>query len=160
MTAAAEKKTHPAQQLIAGGVAGFVEATSCHWIDTIKTRMQLRRQTTSVEKVVVKMRNSLVEPALRFHHSLQEPKPLAAVQHEPLLRMSTASLSSANSSNTHTSITVHPRTVQATLGPIGTARRIIEREGVLALYKVGYLIDVKVFSCLFVCLFIYLFSCS
>jgi hypothetical protein len=31
---------------------------------------------------------------------------------------------------------MHPRTVQAPLGPIGTARRIVEREGFFALYKV------------------------
>ncbi|KAL7430359.1 hypothetical protein ACHAXM_002158 [Skeletonema potamos] len=76
-TATTPKKKKPIQHLIAGGTAGFVESSICHPLDTIKTRMQLRRQTTnrkSVQKI-------------------------------------------------------------ATLGPFGTARRIIQREGPLALYK-------------------------
>ena len=103
--------------------------------------MQLRRQSTSVEKVVVKMRDSLMEPALRLQHSLQEPLPAA---HEPGLHL-------PKTATTH--ITMHPHTVQAPLGPIGTARRIIEREGVFALYKgltaVWY---VGVLMCVCVCI--------
>ncbi len=30
--------------LVAGGTAGFIESSICHPLDTIKTRMQLRRQ--------------------------------------------------------------------------------------------------------------------
>lgn len=40
------KKKPPIQHLIAGGTAGFVESSICHPLDTIKTRMQLRRQNT------------------------------------------------------------------------------------------------------------------
>ncbi|EED88517.1 succinate/fumarate mitochondrial transporter, partial [Thalassiosira pseudonana CCMP1335] len=71
------KKKKPIQHLLAGGTAGFVESSICHPLDTIKTRMQLRRQTTH-RKVIEKV---------------------------------------------------------APLGPFGTARRIIQREGPLALYK-------------------------
>ncbi|WFD03897.1 Mitochondrial succinate-fumarate transporter [Malassezia obtusa] len=37
-------KTSAATQLIAGGVAGFAEACTCHPLDTIKVRMQLSRR--------------------------------------------------------------------------------------------------------------------
>lgn len=126
---AGNKKKHPLHHLVAGGCAGLVESSICHPLDTIKTRMQLRRQTTSVEKVVVKMRNSLVEPALRLQHSMQEPRILKAAGgiHEPGLHIGRHASS--------TSVTVHPHTVRAPLGPIGTARRIVEREGFTALYK-------------------------
>lgn len=143
-----EKKKHPAQHLIAGGCSGLVESSCCHWIDTIKTRMQLRRQTTSVEKVVVKMRNSMMEPALRLKHSLQEPMLKPAGVHEPGLHLGGATATAAKQAVTRTSnITLHPHTVQAPLGPIGTARRIIEREGVLALYKVSLLIGYQLSNC-------------
>jgi solute carrier family 25 (mitochondrial citrate transporter), member 1 len=109
--------------------------------------MQLRKNPRNVEQVVVKMRNSLMEPALRLKHSLQEPvmyKPFA----DPGLRLSavTASVTSATaqtvpaaSSTTATHLssvtTVHGGAVTAPLGPIGTAKRIVQREGFLALYK-------------------------
>jgi solute carrier family 25 citrate transporter 1 len=114
--------------------------------------MQLRKNTKTVEQVVVKMRHSLMEPALRLKHSLHEPvvyKPLA----DPGLRLSAAAaagpaVSSASSSSaaaaaaaaprvTTTTVvhTQHGATVSAPLGPIGTARRIVQREGFLALYK-------------------------
>jgi solute carrier family 25 (mitochondrial citrate transporter), member 1 len=95
--------------------------------------MQLRRQTTSVEKVVVKIRHSLVEPTLRFQQSFSEPLSTTrnlrmAGGYEPGLAMQTPA--------TPATATVHrPAVVQAPLGPIGTARRIIEREGFMALYK-------------------------
>jgi len=118
------------RNLIAGGCAGLVESSICHPLDTIKTRMQLRRNATSVEKVVVKMRDSMMEPAMRLTHSLREPK----LVHEPGI----GSVSAVGASKPHgTTITVmSPGTVKAPLGPIGTARRIVEREGVSALYKV------------------------
>lgn len=87
-----------------------------------------------------------MEPALRLKHSLQEPvmyKPLA----DPGLRLSavTSTVTSAtartvpatalNVSTAATTATVHGATVTAPLGPIGTARRIVQREGFLALYK-------------------------
>jgi solute carrier family 25 (mitochondrial citrate transporter), member 1 len=105
--------------------------------------MQLRKNPRNVEQVVVKMRNSLMEPALRLKHSLQEPvmyKPFA----DPGLRLSAATAANVTSatartvpaSTTHLSVTtVHGATVTAPLGPIGTAKRIIQREGFLALYK-------------------------
>ncbi|KAI3617702.1 hypothetical protein CBS9595_003611 [Malassezia furfur] len=37
-------KTSAATQLIAGGIAGFAEACTCHPLDTIKVRMQLSRR--------------------------------------------------------------------------------------------------------------------
>lgn len=121
------------QHLLAGGCAGLVESSVCHPLDTIKTRMQLRRQTTSVEKVVVKMRNSMMEPALRMQHSLKDPvlKTVGEVGaiHDPGLHLG------QQATKTATNVTMHPRTVQAPIGPIGTARRIIEREGFSALYK-------------------------
>jgi solute carrier family 25 citrate transporter 1 len=98
-----------------------------------------------VQKVVVKMRDSLMEPALRLKHSLQEPHFVKAAGaaagsgagasgiHEPGLRLSPSTAAGAT-------ITIRPEhiphgTVQAPLGPIGTAKRIVQREGFLALYK-------------------------
>ena len=130
------------QHLIAGGCAGLVESSICHPLDTIKTRMQLRRQGTSVAKSVVKMRDSLMEPALRFKHSLQEPTLNAVATttasagtrlHEPALH-----LRPAGTVPRATVIIKAPggaSVVQASLGPIGTARRIVQREGFTALYK-------------------------
>lgn len=126
-----DKKKHPLQHLLAGGAAGLVESSVCHPLDTIKTRMQLRRQTATVEKVVVKMRDSMMEPALRLQHSLQDPVLRTATGggHEPGIRFT--------GPTKLTNVTMHPHTVQAPLGPIGTARRIVEREGFFALYKVS-----------------------
>lgn len=137
----ANKKKNPLMHLVAGGCAGLVESSVCHPLDTIKTRMQLRRQTTSVEKVVVKMRDSMMEPALRLKHSLQEPGAARMVHtataggaHEPALHMATSTAPGVTtvvkSGGTSTA-----GTTVATMGPIGTARRIIQREGFLALYK-------------------------
>ena len=38
------QKRHPLEHFVAGGTAGLVESSCCHPLDTIKTRMQLRRQ--------------------------------------------------------------------------------------------------------------------
>jgi solute carrier family 25 (mitochondrial citrate transporter), member 1 len=129
------KKKSPWQHLIAGGCAGLVESSICHPLDTIKTRMQLRRQSTSVEKAVNKIRHSLMEPVERFKHSLHEPRselrPVGL--HEPGLR-----LAQPMHTTPIAKIHVNPSSVgivQAPLGPIGTARRIINREGFTALYK-------------------------
>ena len=98
--------------------------------------MQLRRQGTSVTKSVVKMRDSLMEPALRLKHSLQEPtlKTATAMSglHEPSLHLKPAG---AVPGATVTIKAPGGHLVRASLGPIGTARRIIEREGFFALYK-------------------------
>jgi Mitochondrial carrier protein len=64
---------NPLMHLVVGGAAGLVESLVCYLLDTIKTRMQLQRQNTTVEKAVQKMRDSLMEPALRLKHLLQEP---------------------------------------------------------------------------------------
>lgn len=38
------KKTPILTHLVAGGAAGFMEACTCHPLDTIKVRMQLARK--------------------------------------------------------------------------------------------------------------------
>lgn len=160
MASKENKKTHPLQHLIGGGIAGLAESSVCHPLDTLKTRMQLRRQATpTIEQVVVKVRDSLMEPALRFKHSLQDPSasykinPTAVVQgngaallHEPSWKAA-AAVAPAPSHSPHANHrtvvikppgstgTPHSSAVHAPLGPIGTARRIIEREGFMALYK-------------------------
>lgn len=139
-----KKKKNPLQHLIAGGCAGLVESSVCHPLDTIKTRMQLRRQNTSVEKVVVKVRSSLMEPALRIKHSLQEPAAVlkSGGVHEPGLHLGGPKIGGGGSVAVAAEAVaaappppVPTTTVQAPLGPIGTARRIIQREGFFALYK-------------------------
>ncbi|CAB9525836.1 Succinate/fumarate mitochondrial transporter [Seminavis robusta] len=130
------KKKNPLMHLVAGGCAGLVESSCCHPLDTIKTRMQLRRQATSVEKVVVKMRDSFMEPALRLKHSLQEPAGRFAAAEPGMARMSTTT--TAGGRVTQVVRTGGPSTAGTTvapLGPVGTAKRIIQREGFLALYK-------------------------
>lgn len=141
------------QHLIGGGCAGLVESSICHPLDTIKTRMQLRRQQATVDQAVDKMRHSLMEPALRLRNSLQEPAAAAAAAHNKAPPMATATaaaalhepglhLQAATASRHHaghSSVVIKPQkmpgTVTASLGPIGTARRIIQREGFMALYK-------------------------
>lgn len=145
------KKKHPMLHLVAGGCAGFVESSVCHPLDTIKTRMQLRRQEASVEQVVVRVRSSLVDPAVRLGHSLRDPSAYmptsAAVAgggvHEPGLQLGASPSAAAGATvRTETVVTkpllqqqARQGLVKASLGPIGTARRIIEREGFMALYK-------------------------
>lgn len=117
-----KKKKHPGLQLLAGGTAGLVESSVCHPLDTIKTRMQLRRQQTSME--AVRARSSLSEPTFkRSMSSLAEPRisQLHSSLTEPRVR---------------SSITMVKRPpVSAPLGPFGTARRIVQREGFFSLYK-------------------------
>jgi len=144
-----KKKKNPLETLIAGGCAGFVESSVCHPLDTIKTRMQLRRQNQTIQ--AVRARSSFHEPALRLQHSLQEPlamisrskvEPAPATVgasvlhktvsvHEPSLKMAT---SNAHVPPPPPSRPI-PGTTTATLGPIGTAKRIIQREGFRSLYK-------------------------
>lgn len=108
-----------------------MESSCCHPLDTIKTRMQLRKSMVEPKKSTT---HSFVEPA-------QPPKMAsvgAAAQtvstgavHEPGFRP-------AGASTGHAKVTVKPTsagTVQATLGPFGTAKRIVQREGFFALYK-------------------------
>jgi len=145
----AKKKDSALQQLVAGGCAGLVESSICHPLDTIKTRMQLRRQAATVE--AIQARSSLVEPALRLKHSLSEP--LAYIQrgasfadpatntifqrsnvHEPSLKMM-AQPNMVVPKKTIYRSTPTQGLITATLGPFGTATRIVKREGFFALYK-------------------------
>lgn len=155
MSKEANKKKNPLQHLIAGGCAGLVESSICHPLDTIKTRMQLRKNAVDSKTI----RNSLVEPALRLKHSLQEPfhhRPEPSLTgvgagsgaavghstvitkvnvHEPgMARVAGAPSVSAGHAQIHIKPTARG-TVTATLGPIGTAKRIVQREGFFALYK-------------------------
>lgn len=115
-----KKKKHPALQLIAGGTAGFVESSICHPLDTIKTRMQLRRQQSTIQ--AVRARSSMMEPGMtRSMSSMAEPKfgalyPSTVDSHPPRA-------------------VIRNQTTKASMGPLGTARRIIEREGFFSLYK-------------------------
>ena len=139
----ANKKKNPLLHLIAGGCAGLVESSICHPLDTIKTRMQLRKNAVDTTK----LKNSLVEPAIRLRNSLQEPflrpEPSLQVNGGAILAKSQAHepgfvARGASEAAGHARVVVKPTsrgTVQATLGPIGTAQRIIQREGFLALYK-------------------------
>lgn len=139
------KKKHPMLHLVAGGCAGFVESSVCHPLDTIKTRMQLRRQEASVEKVVVRVRSSVVDPALRITHSLRDPSafmPSAAVAgagggvHEPGMQMGAPSARGGTETVVIKPIQHQQKgLVTAGMGPFGTARRIVQREGFSALYK-------------------------
>lgn len=224
------KKKKPIQHLIAGGTAGFVESSICHPLDTIKTRMQLRRQTTNrkkVQKKVEKMEGralgsmrdattttsaasvngnagsgldgkvgalhrtttvgggesskakaettvkSIKKETVRIKPNVSAAAPASkssssgigsstsSAMHDVgwkqrLPSASTAATSTSSSaaaaSATSTTIkssttmtattttsaaaaTANSPTVVATLGPFGTARRIIQREGPLALYK-------------------------
>lgn len=149
------KKKNPVLHLVSGGCAGLVESSICHPLDTIKTRMQLRRQATSADQVVVKLRNSLVEPALRLKHSLQEPAlRLRHSLQDPVLMKSSTTTGGGGAGTAAAALhdpaaaamaqreaarvvveKVGKNTTVATIGPIGTARRIIQREGFFSLYK-------------------------
>jgi Mitochondrial carrier protein len=118
--------------------------------DTIKTRMQLRRQSATLE--AIQARSSLAEPALRLQHSLVEP--LAFIKrggsfaepttngmlqksrvHEPSLRMvASATTTVPVKANTYSSSSTKG-VITAPMGPWGTATRIVKREGFFALYK-------------------------
>lgn len=80
------------------------------------------------------MRDSMMEPALRLQHSLSEPGvafPGHGHVHEPGRGGAQGRFKGGAAT-----VAVHkPGTVSATLGPFGTARRIVLREGWQALYK-------------------------
>jgi hypothetical protein len=149
-----EKKKNPIIQMTAGAVAGFVESTICHPLDTIKTRMQIRKQQSSID--YVRARSSLHEPeVIKALNSLAEPKIVLRTEaassktrfsvggsgavainriHDP----DTLSKDLHPSSNKPPQISTtirHSPLVAAPLGPLGTARRMINREGFLSLYK-------------------------
>lgn len=131
------KKKHPGLQLVAGGAAGLVESSICHPLDTIKTRMQLRRQQSTID--AVRARSSLHEPgmarSMSSMSSFAEPRltQLHSSMAEPTgIRSAVDSIMGRGRS----SVSLTPRgPVTASMGPIGTARRIIEREGFFSLYK-------------------------
>mmetsp|Transcript_25346 Transcript_25346/g.38957 ORF Transcript_25346/g.38957 Transcript_25346/m.38957 type:complete len:388 (-) Transcript_25346:163-1326(-) len=144
-----KKKKNPIQHLVAGGFAGFMESSICHPLDTIKTRMQLRRQANPVETLramgsmteaairhslteplTALQRSSLAEPAL--FHGKQTRTMIAANLHDPSLRLPIAPKLSPPPSPP---VKALGTAVAAPLGPLGTAHRIIQREGVMALYK-------------------------
>jgi hypothetical protein len=118
--------------------------------DTIKTRMQLRRQSATIE--AIQARSSLAEPALRFKHSLVEP--LAFIKrggsfaeptangmlqrshvHEPSLKMVASATAAVPVKASTYSSTSTKGVITAPMGPWGTATRIVKREGFFALYK-------------------------
>ena len=162
-TSAAPKNKHPMMHLDAGGTAGFVESSVCHPRDTINTRMQLRRQAQTVEAVRARsslhepgmirrvVGSSLAEPAAGLHRTAAAAVAVdgaggaaalasTAATHEPGLRMTAASVAAGHPGGPSPAqvrvIASHqPGAVSATLGPIGTAKRIISREGFTALYK-------------------------
>lgn len=135
-----DDKKNPLMHLIAGGAAGLVESSVCHPLDTIKTRMQLRKNSVDTTKI----KNSLVEPALRIKHSLQEPfarpEPTLTSSGEPILTRGHLHEPGfvGKATTGHAKVVIQPTsrgTVQASLGPFGTAKRIVQREGFFALYK-------------------------
>lgn len=117
-------KGNPVLQLISGGIAGFVESSVCHPLDTIKTRMQLRRQQSTIQ-------------AIRARSSLQEPGMARAFSSLSEARLSTILSQTSSTTTISKNLSQRPssKSVIATLGPIGTTRRIIEREGFLSLYR-------------------------
>lgn len=181
-----KKKKPMIQHLLAGGTAGFVESSICHPLDTIKTRMQLRRQTTLTKRALGSMRDAESYSATKkfgevsvkggaLHRTSIDTaateksknnvtstkstsnatvsvKPVSdptvdsttTLKKGPLhdVGWKNRTVASASKSTTATTIASSsssaaskPAAVNATLGPFGTARRIISREGPLALYK-------------------------
>lgn len=187
-----KKKKKPMQHLLAGGTAGLVESSVCHPLDTIKTRMQLRRQNTLKGRALGSMREAEgrmptggalhrtaasvgeagVEGAAAAGMAARaapvkgetvrvkaDPARAAivaenaakAVPHDVGWKQRLPSAGGAatvskvtaeatgnaasTAAKTTASAAQNATTVVATLGPFGTARRIVEREGPGALYK-------------------------
>mmetsp|Transcript_28256 Transcript_28256/g.40460 ORF Transcript_28256/g.40460 Transcript_28256/m.40460 type:complete len:393 (+) Transcript_28256:286-1464(+) len=141
-------KKSPLQHLLAGGIAGFVESSVCHPLDTIKTRMQLRR--THTPPIVQRVRHSLrnLDPLNRTglvggvtplsRTTWKEPDPLTNRSRLATAKTINSPASLSLISTPATPAAPSPATAGVHshgLGPIGTARRIVEREGFLALYK-------------------------
>ena len=204
------KKKSPMMHLVAGGTAGFVESSICHPLDTIKTRMQLRRQTTAAARALSSMRDAdggaLGGGGGALHRSstsgggrkggalgggrksetvrirpdpnrgggsggrgpLHDPTGWRrdappSDPKQPASKTTGRTMSSSTSGGRHAQVrkaafstlslryrrsvsttplaaspappASHVQTVVAPLGPFGTARRIIQREGPMALYK-------------------------
>lgn len=95
-----------------------------------------------MELVVFKIRHSLQMPAMRLRHSLQDPMTRSAATatvgglHKPSLHLrSPARKVNEEVLAKATTASALRGTVRASLGPIGTAHRIVQREGFFALYK-------------------------
>ncbi len=180
------KKVSPLQHLLAGGTAGFVESSICHPLDTVKTRMQLRRRTNIVEgralsgsgsgggsgsgATVVRAGGAttlttanVVATGMMGEPSGWKNRTMAATTtttkssssssssggadvaraaYATSARRVVPSSSSSVSFSSPSSFSSIPSsssssttTVTASLGPFGTARRIVQREGPFALYK-------------------------
>jgi len=205
------KKKKPIQHLLAGGTAGLLESSICHPLDTIKTRMQLRRQKTLRSRALGSLRevadgkstggalhrtstdvagettattkssggtagtttkdnggknNTVKSETVRVKPDLSKAKSATtATTAQNALhdvgwkqRLPPGSSSSSSSAITETASkaatassaasSAIPSTakssaptptstgaVVAPLGPFGTARRIVQREGPMALYK-------------------------
>jgi solute carrier family 25 citrate transporter 1 len=175
-----KKKVSPLQHLLAGGTAGFVESSICHPLDTIKTRMQLRKQTTMTSRALGASSSSSSSSMKDATQTIRvggkassttlagtnagmggnnmEPKGyknriivstststptsnnFSTYRASIPTRMAPGSLRDATVSAATTAIPVTNNGVPATtvtggLGPFGTAKRIIQREGIVALYK-------------------------
>jgi solute carrier family 25 citrate transporter 1 len=163
-----KKKKKPIQHFLAGGAAGLVESSVCHPLDTIKTRMQLRRQTTLQSRALGSLRDASGKKPSALHRTAGDAAAAttrtgsdAALKSEtvrvkPDVSRAQSTAASANAafhdvgwkqrvvpsaSETATSTvtkaasTPAAQPVVAPLGPFGTARRIVQREGPLALYK-------------------------
>lgn len=174
------KKKKPIQHLLAGGGAGFVESSVCHPLDTIKTRMQLRRTSTLkrralgsslheatgreprgiARKATVNLKKNIgstgrksnaVESCAVKNDNVVHAKPdfskgkaVASTgtitHHDVGWKQRLPPGSSAAGETTSKIAAVKPSTpannvVVAPLGPFGTGRRIVQREGPMALYK-------------------------
>lgn len=82
--------------------------------------MQLRRQQSTLH--AVRARSSLMEPGIgrrSMSTSLAEPKWKSTIEQ----------------ATSNTERPRPPKVVEASLGPFGTAKRIIQREGFFSLYK-------------------------
>lgn len=135
------KKKKPIQHLIGGGIAGFVESSICHPFDTVKTRMQLRDQSTPSKEVVKRMGSKATRDALgmlqgktmiskeNVHFNGLKSATWKQRMLSPALSSAAAAMSTASKAAVQTA---HP--VLADLGPFGTARKIVTREGPTALY--------------------------
>ena len=163
---APKKKKPMIQHLLAGGTAGFVESSVCHPLDTIKTRMQLRRQNTLKSRALGSLRDADGGGSRALHRTTSgdttDKKASSVTAKNETVRvkpdLSKANANALSNSNnkgplhdvgwkqrtvTSASSTVVEKTaakemnaiVVAPLGPFGTAKRIIQREGPLALYK-------------------------
>eukprot|EP00562_Extubocellulus_spinifer_P013964 CAMPEP_0178574902 /NCGR_PEP_ID=MMETSP0697-20121206/19612_1 /TAXON_ID=265572 /ORGANISM="Extubocellulus spinifer, Strain CCMP396" /LENGTH=412 /DNA_ID=CAMNT_0020209945 /DNA_START=122 /DNA_END=1357 /DNA_ORIENTATION=- len=124
------KKKHPLMHLLAGGAAGLVEASVCHPLDTVKTRIQLQGRHSYVSQLPAH------DSAVRAVHSTTSTNVSSTAVVQDAVAMNIRRLFSSIAP------TQQPGTVAATaplqhqvLGPIGTARHIIRSEGFAALYK-------------------------